>query len=89
MEIKPEKVPYKISEYIRNTFREDFLCSIKSYSGDKGNKFYTAEVTKDDLIHYLKFDDKGNLMKDDADQAFPPDIHEETFKEEGLNFEDY
>ncbi|ELR73889.1 hypothetical protein C900_00053 [Fulvivirga imtechensis AK7] len=82
------KVPYKVSEYIRDTFREEFLCSIKSYTRD-GKTYYLAEVTKDDLIHHLKFDEKGQLMKDDADPAFPPDIHDESFKEEGLDFEDY
>jgi hypothetical protein len=38
---------------------------------------YFVEVSKDDFIHTLKFNENGALMKEDTDQAFPPDIHEQ------------
>lgn len=83
------KIPYQISDYISNKFRSEFLCDIKSYSNDNGKTFFLAEVSKDDLIHHLKFDENGQLVKEELDLAFPPDIHEEPFIDEGVNFEDY
>lgn len=34
------------------------------------------EVTKDDYVHTLKFNENGELIIDEAGQAFPPDAHE-------------
>ena len=76
MKTTNQKLPYRISEYIKDHFREDFLFEVKEVKQLKGRWFYTIEVTKDTYIHTLKFDEEGELIKDEADQAFPPDVHE-------------
>ena len=43
---------------------------------------YIVEVTKDNFIHTLEFNEKGVIVKEDAVPAFPPDIHEEPGFEE-------
>jgi len=48
----------------------------------KGHWYYTIEVTKDNYIHAFRFNENGELIKDEAGQAFPPDVHEgPTFEE--------
>ncbi|MBA4053574.1 MAG: hypothetical protein C0490_02580 [Marivirga sp.] len=81
MKTTNQKLPYRISEYIKDHFREDFLFEVKE-AKQKGHWYYTIEVTKDNYIHTLKFDEKGELVRDQADQAFSPDVHEgPTFEE--------
>jgi len=71
------KLPYGISEYIKEHFREDFLFDVKEVTKVKGHTYFTVEVSKDNYIHTLKFNENGDVIKDEADQAFPPDVHEE------------
>ena len=70
------RLPYKASEYIKNHFREEFLFELKETKQIDGHWFYTVEVTKDDYIHTLRFDDQGALVKKEEDEAFPTDMHE-------------
>jgi hypothetical protein len=70
-------IPYKISEYIQDHFMEDFLFAVKDVKQIKGATVYTVEVTKDDYIHTLTFNEAGNLIEESSDKAFPPDIHDE------------
>lgn len=77
-----EKIPFGITDYISKNFRDDFLFKVKDIRENNGHPVYTIEVSKDDYLHTLRFDENGTLVKKDADQAFPPDIHEEqTFGE--------
>lgn len=76
MKTDNQKLPYKISEYIKEHFREDFLFEVKEVRKTKGHWYYLIEVTKDDYIHTLKFNEHGVLVKDEAEQAFPPDPYE-------------
>lgn len=71
------KLPYKISHYITERFREDFLFKLKEVGQIKGQTHYTIEVAKDDYIHTLVFNEDGQLVKEQADEAFPPDTHDE------------
>jgi hypothetical protein len=82
MKTTNQKLPYRISEYVKDHFREDFLFEVKEAKQVKGHWYYAVEVTKDDYIHRLRFNEDGELIKDEADQAFPPDVHE------GSTFED-
>jgi len=82
MKTTNQKLPYRISEYINDHFQEDFLFEVKDARQLKGHWYYTIEVTKDNYIHILNFNEHGELIKDEADQAFPPDVHE------GSAFED-
>jgi len=77
MKPKNLKLPFKISEYIQDRFREDFLFEVKDVKSIKGQLNYFVEVTKDDYIHSLQFNEQGNLVEGKADEAFPTDIHEQ------------
>jgi hypothetical protein len=76
------KIPYKISEYITENFKEDFLFEVKEIIQIKGHNYFSIEVSKDDIIHKLKFDEIGNFIKEEVDQAFPPDIHEDLISKD-------
>jgi hypothetical protein len=77
MEREKQKIPYKISEYIEEHFRDDFLFEVKEIKMINGQLYYNIEVAKDEHIHYLRFNKDGDLVKEGTEQAFPPDIHEE------------
>lgn len=77
-----QKIPFAISEYIRDHFKEDFLFYVKDIRAVHGHQVYTVEVSKDNYIHQLKFNEDGTLVDERSAEAFPPDIHEEqTFGE--------
>jgi hypothetical protein len=71
------RIPIGISDYINDHFKEDFLFEVKDIREIQGHSIYSVEVSKDDYIHKLKFDEHGTLVKEESEQAFPPDIHEE------------
>jgi hypothetical protein len=80
MVMKTEKrIPHGISDYIQEHFKEDFLFDVKEVKEIDGHSVYTVEVSKDDYIHTLRFNEEGTLLKEEAEQAFPPDRHEQTF----------
>lgn len=70
------RLPSKASEYVRNHFREDFLFEVKDAKQVGGHRYYTVEVTKDDYIHTLRFNEDGVLVKKEDEEAFPTDMHE-------------
>ena len=43
---------------------------------------YNVEVSKDDFIHSLRFNEDGDLIEEESERAFLPDAHE------GPTFED-
>jgi len=71
-----QTIPTKITDYIQEHFREDFLFEVKKIILVKGCPQYEIEVSKDDFIHKLCFDENGDLLKEETEQAFPPDEHE-------------
>jgi hypothetical protein len=75
--MKNPNLPYRITEYINGHFKEDFLFEVKDVRKVKNRWFYTVEVSKDNYIQTLKFNDKGEVISGDTEEAFPPDIHEE------------
>jgi hypothetical protein len=77
-----QAIPFKITDYIREHFREEFLFEVKKVIQVKGHPQYEVEVSKDDYIYKLSFNENGDLLKEEAEQAFPPDEHE------GPTFED-
>lgn len=78
MSTNNERLPIHISDYISERFREDFLFQVKEVRQVKGHTYYTVEVAKDDYIHTLIFNEDGHLVQDQADEAFPPDTHDEA-----------
>lgn len=77
MKPKVHTLPLKASAYIQDHFREDFLFEVKEVKMIKGQLNYFVEVTKDDYIHSLRFNEQGNLVEGKSDEAFPTDIHEQ------------
>ena len=71
-----EKLPYGISEYIKQHFREDFLFEVKEVRKVSGQWYYAVEITKDNYIHTLRFNEKGELVNAEAEQAFPAENRE-------------
>ncbi|MBL7849840.1 MAG: hypothetical protein JNN04_02980 [Cyclobacteriaceae bacterium] len=71
-----EKLPYATIEYIAKRFRKEFLFELKERKKEKGHWVYVVEVTQDDFVHTLHFDEKGVLLKEEADPAFPADAHD-------------
>ena len=76
MKANTEKIPHKISDYIKEHFREDFLFEVKAVQQLGQHLNYMIEVSKDNIIHLLRFDADGELIQEKAEQAFPPDTHE-------------
>lgn len=77
MKNKADKIPAAISEYVEAHFKEDFLFDVKDIKELQGHTYYTIEVSKDNFIHLLKFNEDGKLVKEEASQAYPADMHDE------------
>jgi hypothetical protein len=76
MKSKTHPIPYKVSEYIQHLFREDFLFEVKNVKEINGQLRYFVEVSKDNIINFLQFNEQGELVTSSVEEAFPPDIHE-------------
>lgn len=74
--MKTPELPYATTEYISRNFHEDFLFEVKEAKQIKGRWQFTVEVSKDDFIHTLQFDERGALIKEEAEPAFPAEAHE-------------
>ena len=70
------RIPFGITEYITDHFKEDFLFEVKKVKEVQGRSIYTVEVSKDDYIHKLTFNEDAILLHEESEEAFPPDIHE-------------
>ena len=75
--MKKTRIPFGISDYIKEHFKEDFLFDVKEVKTKDGASIFHVEVSKDNYIHKLKFNEEGTLLNENAEQAFPPDIHEQ------------
>ncbi|UKJ06711.1 hypothetical protein [Solitalea lacus] len=80
-----EIIPYKISEYIKEHFREDFLSEIKKVKNASGKTLYLAEITQNNLTYHLMFNEKGVIVNEEADPNFPQDDHEGLSFDEGFH----
>jgi len=67
------KIPMKAVEYIKSTFRKEFVFDLKGVRKYKGQQYYLVDVSKDDYIHHLRFNQSGHLVEAVADEAFPSD----------------
>lgn len=70
------RIPQGIADYVKDRFREEFLFDVKSVVNVDGDTFYNVQVTKDGYIHALRFNANGQLVKEEADFAFPEDVYE-------------
>ena len=74
---KAQKLPVKISDYITDHFREDFLFEVRDVKRIGGQLYYIMEVSKDNYITTLKFNEEGDLVQEESSKAFPEDAHDE------------
>ena len=71
MASKAQKLPAKISDYIADHFKEDFLFEVRDVKRIGGRVYFIIEVSKDNYITTLKFNEEGNLVEEESTQGFP------------------
>ncbi len=72
------RLPPKINEYIHRHFREeDFLFKVQSVRKIGEHVLYNIDVSQDEHIYHLKFDEKGWLLKKEVEEAYPADDHDD------------
>lgn len=74
---KAQKLPVKISDYITDHFKEDFLFEVRDVKRSGGQLYYIIEVSKDNYITTLKFNEDGDLVQEESTRAFQEDAHDE------------
>ena len=55
--------PYKISEYIKKRFGEEFHFETRTAENEENDIFYEVEFRQGDLFYHLKFDKSGSLLE--------------------------
>jgi hypothetical protein len=65
------KLPHNISEYIREHFRGSLLSEVKEHHDSHGRRLYDVELSHEDLIYQLRFDEKGVLINKTMEESFP------------------
>jgi hypothetical protein len=70
---KTHPIPAGISEYINQNFREDYLTDIQLVKDDKGIGFYYVDITHEDNIYHLKFNESGELIQKEIESVKYPD----------------
>lgn len=84
-----EGMPYAIIEYVNKCFHDDFLFSCHKIKTRDGRLWYDVEVSKDDITHQMRFDEKGLLKSEDYSLDYLSDRHDETLHYEGLHLDDH
>ena len=77
--MKPEtqNLPAKALEYIQDFFHEDFMIEVKEVRKINGHLHYFVEVSKDEMIHPLHFNEQGNLIVAAPSDPYHADLLEE------------
>lgn len=70
------ELPYEISEYLKENFREDFLTEIKKTTASDGKVIYKVDVSNEDSLYHLKFNSKGLLMEKEMEPILELDTDE-------------
>lgn len=73
------QLPPEASAYIRDHFREEYLIEIKEEKDKHGHIYFKVEVSENDIIHHLKFDKNGKLIKSETEPTFEEDYYEGGF----------
>jgi len=69
--MKHHQLPAKASEYITKHFPGSFLCEVTHYKDVHGHLCYRVEISQDEQIYHLKFNEHGGLITRTAEEAFP------------------
>lgn len=75
-------IPSGISEYIRKNFHAECLTEINKVNQKGGHFIYVVEVSHDDNLYHLRFNDKGVLMSNKAEPAFELSSEDDFYDEE-------
>lgn len=70
------ELPYNISEYLKEHFREDFLTEIKETTNKEGHLIYEVNVSSQDSLYHLKFNSKGILIEKEMEPILELDDEE-------------
>ncbi|MDI1355211.1 MAG: hypothetical protein PSX36_09845 [bacterium] len=62
-----EELPHKISEFITNNFRGEFLSDIKKIRDKRGKDIYDVSISHDNTLHHLRFNALGVLIERNAE----------------------
>ncbi len=73
------KLPSEAAEYIRDHFREDYLVEVQAVQDKHGHPVFKVNLTQGDVIHHLRFNEKGHLMTHSAEPKFEEDYYENSF----------
>lgn len=68
-------LPAKISDYINSHFREDFLFQYKAMRKVGNMNCYAIDISKDNHIYHLYFNQHGSLVKKLVEESYPADDH--------------
>jgi hypothetical protein len=73
------KVPYAASKYIREHYRGGYLSKVTPVTTKSGKTIFKVEVTENDVIHHLTFNEEGKLMDHRDDPVYDDDYFEGSF----------
>ena len=58
-----QPVPQGISEYINDRFVDDYLTEIKPYADASDKLFWHVDVTHNNTIYHLRFNEQGEFVE--------------------------
>lgn len=65
----PGTLPQRMSDYIQNYFRSEFITDVRTTRNHNGELIYIAEISHDNTLYNLRFDKSGNLLHLDSEPA--------------------
>ena len=74
---KSTTVERKIIDYVKNDFKEGFLMEIKHISQRDGGNVYNVEVSQDNNLYNLEFNNLGTLIKTEIEPTYLTSTHDE------------
>lgn len=80
------RLPYKISSFIKNRFREGYLVEIKPIKYKDSHRIFRVEINENDVIHHLEFNERGKLIKHQTEPEFEEDYYKSDTYGEGESF---
>jgi hypothetical protein len=63
------RLPSQVSEYIKEHFLGSFLSEVKERRDSHGHVFYDVELTHENLIYNLEFNQSGELVTKTMEEA--------------------
>ncbi len=75
-------VYFTINEFVKDEFREGFLMDIKDPVTEEGKICFYVDVSLDNTLHHLKFNEHGALLSRESEPAFLADPHDDFLSEE-------